>query len=243
MSQSMNAKPLPPAFHIYANFHSEDLGALGETESNLSHDISLGGDWPERTEINLHTSTRLLANASSFENSQACILLPSCSGSGADREPLYASHHATGSPFTFAIESGPGRRREAFEWRCSDGPNSPSQNTNDPEYELVRIATDTPSGLARAWAPGDATSSDGKEVVARITYLVRRDPELLAFKFLGTGVSGALGERWSVMAAATALSLWDYERRLAGKGFDLTREWPYMIDSLVIPPDTDDCES
>lgn len=48
-----------------------------------------------------------------------------------------------------------------------------------------------------------------EQLLANIITVTKR----MKFKFLGTGASGDLGERWAVMTVASALKIWDRERR------------------------------
>lgn len=72
-------------------------------------------------------------------------------------------------------------------------------------WVLVRLANDLPPGRRVLGPP----SGDGHEVVAACTSAVLSITKVWKFCFLGTGASGALGERWAVMAVVTGLVTWN----------------------------------
>lgn len=107
---------------------------------------------------------------------------------------------------------GAGWRKEAFEWRrTSGGGGSVAVGVLGGAaqgWELVRLADERLPG-----GGGGPPSGDGHEVVAACTTAVMSLTKLWKFCFLGTGVSGALGERWAVMAVVSGLAIWGRENR------------------------------
>lgn len=102
-------------------------------------------------------------------------------------------------------------RNEAYEWRPSTGVVVSGLGGSSRGWKLVRLSPEVPPG-----ATGGGTgppSGDGFEVVAVCTTAVMSMTKLWKFCFLGTGVSGALGERWAVMAVITGLVIWDWENK------------------------------
>lgn len=106
-------------------------------------------------------------------------------------------------------------RRESYEWRPSShslavgGLGGASQG-----WQLVRLERELPPPAGGFAVAGTGPpSGDGYEVVAACTTAVMSMTKLWKFAFLGTGVSGALGERWAVMAVVTGLVIWDRENR------------------------------
>ncbi|KAI0383989.1 hypothetical protein F5Y04DRAFT_233773 [Hypomontagnella monticulosa] len=104
-------------------------------------------------------------------------------------------------------------RRETFEWRHSAGSAITWLGAASTGWKLLRLSADPPPGLkTEEWSftGGGEFSSDGKEIVA-VWADARRSqgPDgCMKFKFLGTGASGVLGERWTVMAVMSALRMW-----------------------------------
>ncbi|KAI1074860.1 hypothetical protein F5B20DRAFT_562099 [Whalleya microplaca] len=148
------------------------------------------------------------------------ITLPG-SGSGmSPEEPLRTLVSWPHISYAFDVDVGtasPGDlgrlRRETFEWRHSAGSAVGLLGAATTGWKLIRTTTDPPPGVrADEWAfnGGGEFSSDGKEIVA-VWADSRRNPaadRVMKFRFLGTGASGTLGERWSVMAVMSALRMW-----------------------------------
>ncbi|PSR77101.1 hypothetical protein BD289DRAFT_378124 [Coniella lustricola] len=103
-------------------------------------------------------------------------------------------------------------RREAYEWRRSNSLAVAGLAGSTTGWKLVRLTNDLPPGGVTVAGSGPP-SRDGHEVVAVCTNAVMSMTKLWKFCFLGTGVSGALGERWAVMAVTTGLAIWDREHR------------------------------
>lgn len=106
-------------------------------------------------------------------------------------------------------------RTEAYEWRPSNGGAVNMLGGASHGWKLVRLERELPTrrGAAVPGAGSGPPSGDGFEVVAVCATAVMSMTKLWKFSFLGTGVTGALGERWAVMAVVTGLVLWDRESR------------------------------
>lgn len=102
--------------------------------------------------------------------------------------------------------------KEAYEWRRSNSLAIGGLGGASQGWKLVRLADELPPGGLSVAGTGPP-SGDGHEVVAVCTAAVMSMTKLWKFCFLGTGVSGALGERWAVMAVVTGLILWNRENR------------------------------
>lgn len=103
-------------------------------------------------------------------------------------------------------------RKEAYEWRRSNSLAVAGLAGSNTGWKLVRLTNELPPGGVTVAGSGPP-SRDGHEVVAVCTNAVMSMTKLWKFCFLGTGVSGALGERWAVMAVTTGLAIWDREHR------------------------------
>ncbi|CAN8102468.1 unnamed protein product [Discula destructiva] len=132
--------------------------------------------------------------------------------------------HATlsrGGTLSFSVEvpwAGEGCRREAFEWRRTRNSAAVGALGGATQgWKLVRLANELPPGGGAGRGTGAGTgppSGDGHEVVAVCASAVMSLTKLWKFCFLGTGVSGLLGERWAVMAVSTGLVTWDRDNRV-----------------------------
>jgi hypothetical protein len=81
-------------------------------------------------------------------------------------------------------------------------------------WKLVRMSRGAPGGGNMAFAPGGFKDSRGNEVVAAWTMGDGRSLTKVAhFRFMGTGLTGLLGERWAIMMVITGLALFHRDRR------------------------------
>lgn len=125
------------------------------------------------------------------------------------------SHH-----YTFTMEVGTDPRnvhRETFEWRHSYGDAVAALGGTREGWKLVRMSTAALPGAPRPQPAAGFLSSDGREVVAMYSDARMSMTKQLKFAFVGTGIMGALGERWSVMAATSALGIWEKEEAVRSR--------------------------
>ncbi|KXJ86101.1 hypothetical protein Micbo1qcDRAFT_198562 [Microdochium bolleyi] len=125
----------------------------------------------------------------------------------------------------FSIEVGhldptgrsPPPQREWFEWRHSRGDAVLDLDAGSSYgYKLVRLSTRPPPGVdpgAAQFVGGGYMTSSGEEVVAVFARIPASMSRRMKFRFLGTGASGLLGDRWALMAAVTAIRIWQREAR------------------------------
>ncbi|RSM05843.1 hypothetical protein CDV31_009419 [Fusarium ambrosium] len=117
----------------------------------------------------------------------------------------------------FTIESGTSGNevKEEFEWRPSKSNAVAGLGGQRRGWKLVRLARGPPGGADMDFLPGNIKDSYGKEIVAVWTEAKRNSTEIGHFRFLGTGVTGALGDKWAIMAIITALALLEQDRAIA----------------------------
>ncbi|KAI1209311.1 uncharacterized protein F4807DRAFT_427978 [Annulohypoxylon truncatum] len=119
--------------------------------------------------------------------------------------------------FQFTIEVGlqPEQwKRETFEWRYDDGEFiAVFLEGAKSGWKLVRLADEAESSDYDGPEPGPR-----QEIVAVWAYTRRSLTKVLKFRCLGTGASGDFGERWTIMAAMTALRM--YQRQQKNKHKD-----------------------
>ncbi|OTB02961.1 hypothetical protein M426DRAFT_12997 [Hypoxylon sp. CI-4A] len=112
--------------------------------------------------------------------------------------------------FRFAIEVGePGRcRREIFEWRHSHGDVvADFLDGAKNGWKLLRITDQDCDDLE------EPSSTGGHEIVAVWAYAKLSVTKVLKFRYLGSGASGDLGDRWNIMAAMTALRMYQRQHK------------------------------
>jgi hypothetical protein len=160
------------------------------------------------------------------------VLLPPLAEDGGQAvlEPLHSHVSFTSVMYAFAIEVlGPDGvlRRERFEWRSSKGNEVRALLDLDGEdggrgsppgrgkikalgRKLVRLSAEA-EGVGGTRAVRDSgASSDGREVVAAWADNPRWSANRAGtLRFLGSGATGEMGDRFTVMAAATALRIWE----------------------------------
>ncbi|KAI0541710.1 hypothetical protein GGR58DRAFT_455900 [Xylaria digitata] len=121
----------------------------------------------------------------------------------------------------FSIEtSASGRSRESFEWRHSSGVEVEALGGRHSGWKLVRVSL-PPIHMGKNHHHSNSAlghSSDGKEVVAVWAGANMSVSKILRFRFIGSGADGSLGERWAIMAVATALAIWNRNRRSRSGG-------------------------
>lgn len=108
----------------------------------------------------------------------------------------------------FSVTVGQGRVEE-FEWRHTIG------------KEVSDLVGGTAAGwtLVRTFAMGGQTS-DGQEVVAVWSAGYKSKKEAMKFRFLSSGASGELGDKFESAAVVSALGMWDHVRRQRQKNPD-----------------------
>ncbi|KAJ1323359.1 PAX-interacting protein 1 [Microdochium nivale] len=121
-----------------------------------------------------------------------------------------------GHPAPFS-DHAPPPQREMFEWRHSRGDAVHDLDTGASYgYKLVRLSTAPPPGVdpgAAQFVGGGYMSNKGEEVVAVFARMVGSISRRMRFRFLGTGASGLLGDRWALMAAVSAIRIWQRDTR------------------------------
>jgi hypothetical protein len=115
------------------------------------------------------------------------------------------------STFTFETDAvGKGAGRERFEWRKSHG-NEISELSSGHSYGWKLVWLSGPEsnveGSRKEGPPG--ISSDGLEIVAILAHNRSLSmTKAFQFAFLGTGLTGTLGETWEILTVVSALELW-----------------------------------
>ncbi|KAI1652163.1 uncharacterized protein F4817DRAFT_363080 [Daldinia loculata] len=230
-------RQFPPAFNMYIetrrHYH------IGEHQSTPLYAVTLSPSFffsSSRPDVVLHSGPgdqtpplAVVARTGREHNLTVTVTLPPAPAPGSQaprraEERVETPGFLGGGTFSFVVEVGPGLggRREMFEWRRSRGGAVEALGGRMSGWKLVRMRTDAPSGLGgggggggrgTATFAGGARAGDGREVVAVWAWANMSLTKKLRFRFLGSGASGVLGERWAVMAVATALWIWERERR------------------------------
>lgn len=205
-------RQFPPQFSLYRASTFGKSFSLGEHQNQPLYAVTTHTGWSGQPDVVLHcgpseASPPLAGVDSGAFTRSATVTLPPLPGSarGSGEEPVGFSGFAHGT-HSFSIEIGHDGHREPFEWRHSHGADVDSIGGSSSGWKLVRLAGDAPGGSG-------GRGSDGKEVVAVWANIRMSITKELTFRFLGSGATGMLGERWAVMAVVTALRIWDKERK------------------------------
>ncbi|KUI53765.1 hypothetical protein VP1G_01058, partial [Cytospora mali] len=221
-SQTVN-RQFPPAFNLYRDpFSSRPTFSIGEHQTTPLYAVTAWAGWSTRQNLVLHNGPTEdhppLATVVYEQGARRMdVHLPPLPGQPPAPIPVLVPS-AMRSKFVFSVEvpwgaaDGPaaGYRKESFEWRRSNSPAIANLGGRSHGWKLVRLSNELPSGGLTVSGSGPP-AGDGHEVVAMCAHAVMSVSKLWKFAFTGTGVSGALGERWAVMAVATALVIWDQE--------------------------------
>lgn len=126
---------------------------------------------------------------------------------------------------TFSITvggSGKDASYEQFEWSSSHGKEIKELAGHTSGWKLVRLseAVGEAGGSRSHRAMG--CSSDGKEIVAGIAHNASWSlSKGFRIAFVGSGLTGVLGERWEIMTLMTAVHLWLIEFQIATKAIPI----------------------
>ncbi|KAI4592308.1 hypothetical protein KJ359_011367 [Pestalotiopsis sp. 9143b] len=215
----------PPSFNAYYQWKFTKTFHLGEHKDRPLYAVRTHTGWSSAPGVVLHNGPSdkdpVLAAAGneSTWSKHTVVVLPPLPGSGAESSTEFMRTNLGWKtqtyPFTIEVgdtSGGAGRgawRRENFEWRQSHGGEVRQLGKCFRGWKLVRLGADAdgPGGQRDERAAG--ASSDGKEVVAVWAFYSGWSmTKSFKFQFLGSGLTGELGERWSVMAVITALRMW-----------------------------------
>ncbi|KAI1771116.1 hypothetical protein F4818DRAFT_213379 [Hypoxylon cercidicola] len=143
-------------------------------------------------------------------NLNSVILLPPLSSGGAGSKKLVTEmmrartfgDHGFAFRFSVEVNRGDSLCREQFEWRSmKKGENAEAK---DGGFKLVQVTPDTQEGSS-----SQPATEDGSEILALLSWTKKwwlTHPFALQLK--GSGLSGALGDRWTLTVVLTALRIW-----------------------------------
>ncbi|KAI1635865.1 hypothetical protein F4809DRAFT_663545 [Biscogniauxia mediterranea] len=223
-STSVRSK-FPPALNAYVHqkltsttFH------LGETQDAPLFAGELHSGWSGKPEALLRAGPGerdpVLATASA-ENKWTARNVVVMAGNGRPGEmariEVTTHYKLRNSNASFAMDVGPGkdRRREEFEWRYSGGSEIKGLEGERWGWKLVRLSEDTGAGGGERSARPAGSTSDGKEVVAVWTHNASWSmKKAFKFQFLGSGLTGVLGDRWAAAVLVSAIRMWWLETQI-----------------------------
>ncbi|TRX92764.1 hypothetical protein FHL15_006438 [Xylaria flabelliformis] len=193
-SSSVATHIFPPAFCVYCQSTRHYI--LGESRYLPLYAVSTHSSLSSKPDLVIYNGASEDAPPLAFVDHEpfsrsAGITLPARQGSH-----FPASHELleSGGPFTRTLSfdmrtAASDGRREHFEWRHSSG------------VEIEALGGRQHSEVVAVW-------------VATGMFMAR----VLRFQFLGSGADGSLGDRWAVMAVASALAIWNRDPRARNRG-------------------------
>ncbi|KAH8884960.1 hypothetical protein GQ53DRAFT_729835 [Thozetella sp. PMI_491] len=229
--------PVITAFVQWGQVKSFHICGASDTERLASAEVhtGYGGKSPLGTKpgILLHDGTntkdailgaagdesQLAARAYTF-NLESIILMPPVRATGGPQtlvtERMRGRTSGDSVSFLFSIEVGEGEkmRREQFEWiKVPKGADN-EVKAGGFRLEWIQCGPQTMTMEASS-SSGHATSSSPaasgvNEAVAVLSWksMFTSWKQLFTLRFVGSGASGVLGDRWRLMAILTALRLW-----------------------------------
>ena len=125
--------------------------------------------------------------------------------------------------FTFdLIVGGKGSEPEWFEWRKSQGTEIKELATGlSYGWKLVRLSGPADGVGGKRKEREQGVTNDGREILALIAHNASWSmTKGFRIAFMGTGLTGTLGETWEIVTIASALQLWylDYQGSVAASG-------------------------
>lgn len=209
----------PPSFNAYYQWKFTKTFHLGLTKDQPLYAVRTHTGWSGTPGIVLHNGPSdkdpplAAAGNESRWSKHSVVILPPLPGSDAESSTEFmrtnVSWKTVTYPFTIEVGDENNLRRENFEWRQSRGEEIKELDKHSRGWKLVRLGSNAsgPGGERGERALG--ATSDGKEVVAVWTWHSGWSlTKSFKFQFLGSGLTGELGDRWAVMAVVTALRTW-----------------------------------
>ncbi|KAI0485488.1 hypothetical protein F4859DRAFT_511688 [Xylaria cf. heliscus] len=232
----------PPVFCLYC------LGArhyvIGETRYSPLYAVATHPALSARPDVVMYSGASEDSPPLAFITHEplsrsAGITLPARAGSRipASHE-LLESSSAFPRILSFAIETATAvseGRKERFEWRHSSGVEVEALGGRRSGWKLVRVSSSSaplippvPPAVVLSPSTSDhpTTKRDAgkkkhgkkREVVAVWAVTGMPLATVLRFRFLGSGADGSLGEKWAVVAVASALAIWNRDIRARRRG-------------------------
>lgn len=141
-----------------------------------------------------------LVHKSFFGNGSGTVIPPLGHGPAIPLDDKYSFSCLVPTP------EGHSTRLEKFEWRRSGG-RAVNRLGRRHGYKLVRLATDAGRG------GGEVATGGGEVVLVMTRHMAFTWSKAAEIMFQGTGAQGVLGSQWQLVAALTAIGIWDYKRR------------------------------
>lgn len=233
-------RKFPPEFNLYSSWKSWSTLSLGPSKEDKLFAVTVNWGWyarkaPVTIRDGPERDDPVLAQAGPFgyDKTLPCTIAvptrpshPNPSGHASnlpvDLEVRCAYHFHTWRKWAYRFEmpvGNPGEGgkvaadlpRETFEWRYSS--SKELRALNDGSGSSIGGGGDQGKGKGKGKSKrAEGFATDGSEVVAVLAHSTGiKMTKPVRFAFLGTGLTGTLGESWEAVAVASGLQLWFYQ--------------------------------
>ncbi|KAI1306365.1 hypothetical protein F5Y03DRAFT_140509 [Xylaria venustula] len=239
VTMSLLYRPFPPVMKVYYQWNLEGLSTLhvcGENQQDRLFAVKIHTGYlmkePLREKQGIHLyngPTRdapLLAAAGDDSvflktcplDNNSRIFLPARKMSGLVKEMMRAyitsDKHVA---FRFSIEVASGRKlhRQTFEWRKVNK-HERDDSTEHGGYKLFSLPSDpedAPNGESNSQGASAAAAEDEVLAIFEWRHFLTSPKHPFDLKLVGRGLSGKLGDRWTLMVLITALRVWELHGR------------------------------
>jgi hypothetical protein len=209
------ANQFPPSFNAYYQWKFTKTFHLGQSKDNPLYAVRAHTGWSGTPGIVLHSGPSdkdpplAAAGNESKWSTHSTVILPPLPGSNGDSSSEFMRTNVGWKtvtyPFTIEVGDGMHIRRENFEWRQSRGGEIKELDKYSRGWKLVRLGQHADGAGGERSDRSLGATSDGKEIVAVWTWHTGWSmTKALKFQFMGSGLTGEMGERWAVMAGVAA---------------------------------------
>ncbi|KAI8632890.1 hypothetical protein F5Y19DRAFT_419352 [Xylariaceae sp. FL1651] len=212
----------PQALNGYYQMKFTTVFHLGEKKEAPLYAVRVHSGFTKNPELVLHDGPSendpILAtvdHAGFWKASRSILTIPSRDGVTHDSESQRIEMHRHWSlkheTFTFEADIGIGKEthREQFEWRTSHGDEVKELHALKFGWKLVRLSNQPLGGGGQRATRVLGSTSDGNEVVA--VWAINGSMSLtkaFKFQFMGSALTGMMGDRWATAALISALRIW-----------------------------------
>ncbi|KAI0399401.1 hypothetical protein F4802DRAFT_589758 [Xylaria palmicola] len=215
----------PPALNAYLQMGFTRTFYLGEKKEAPLFAVRMHSGFTKNPDLVLYDGPSdkgpilATANHESLRKSRSSMMtaparegLPHDSESQRVAMPAHTTFKHRTFPFTADVGVGKETRREQFEWRSSHGAEIRELDGYRWGWKLVRLSSQAPGGGGDRATRASGSTSDGHEIVAVWAHNNTMSmTKAFKFQFLGSALSGMLGDRGAALALISALRIWSLE--------------------------------
>ncbi|KAI3320886.1 hypothetical protein HD806DRAFT_505253 [Xylariaceae sp. AK1471] len=212
----------PPALNAYVQWKLTMTFHIGERKETPLYAVRTHSGFTKNPELVLYDGPSdkhpILATAnheSIWKPKRSVLTIPAREGVSHDtasqRVEMNLNWSLKHQTYTFEADVGAGKdtRRERFEWRGSHGGEVRELDGYKWGWKLVRLSSQLPGGGGERATRVLGSASDGNEVVAAWAHNNSMSmTKAFKFQFMGSALTGMMGDRWATLALISALRMW-----------------------------------